>query len=79
MPSYDVVTKMAKDLSYGTFEQKKEVTDMIRKSDSEELVNILEVSREVGFDNTGDDDLFQAIVNLIDFIQMDLATRIFQN
>ena len=79
MPSYDVVTKMAMDLSYGTLEQKKEVADMIRKSDSEELVNILEGSREVGFDNTGDDDLFQAIVTLIDFIQMDLATRIFQN
>ncbi len=79
MPSYDEVTKMAMDLSYGTLEQKKEVKDLIRKSDPEELVNVLEGSREVGFDNSGDDDLFQAIINLIDFIQMDLTTRILQN
>jgi len=79
MPSYDEVSKMAMDLSYGSFEQKKEVTDLVRRSDSEELVNILEVSREVGFDNSGDDKLFKAIEDLIVFIQMDMATRIFRN
>jgi len=79
MPSYDEVSNMAMDLASGTLEERKKVIDLIRRSDSEELVNILEVSREVGFDNSGDEDLFKAIVSLIDFIQMDMATRIYRN
>lgn len=79
MPSYDEVSKMAMDLAKGTLEQRKEIANLIRRSDSEELVNILEVSREVGFDNSGDEDLFKAIVSLIDFVQMDIATRVYRN
>ncbi len=70
---------MALDLATGTLQQRKEIANLIRRSDSEQLVNILEVSREVGFDNSGDEDLFKAIVSLIDFIQMDMATRVYRN
>lgn len=79
MTEYNDVVLMATHLSSGTLDQSKVVTDLILRSDSEELVNILEVSREVAFDNTGDDELYLAVNNLINFIQMHIATRVFKN
>jgi len=75
---YDKVMKMATDFASDNFQQRKQVTDLIARSDSEELVNILEVSRGIAFDNTGDDDLYQAVSSMINFIQMSMAVRMFK-
>ncbi len=78
MEEYDKVMKMATDFASDNFQQRKQVTDLIARSDSEELVNILEVSRGIAFDNTGDDDLYQAVSSMINFIQMSMAVRMFK-
>lgn len=75
MAEYDQVSKMALDLFYGTDEQKRTIAKMLRDADIDEMENILEVSREVAFDNTGDDKLLFATTCLIEYIYVTLGMR----
>jgi len=77
MTEYDDVVLMATHLVSGSIEERGIIIQKIRRSDPEQLVNILEVSREVAFDNTGDEKLFEATNFLIRYIQMDMALRVF--
>ncbi len=75
MAEYDKVSKMALDLMYGTNEQKRTTAKILDQSDIYEIENILEVSREVIFDNSGDEKLSFATSCLIDYIYSVLAIR----
>lgn len=66
---------MALDLMYGTNEQKRTTAKILDQSDIYEIENILEVSREVIFDNSGDEKLSFATSCLIDYIYSVLAIR----
>lgn len=67
--------QMANDLCYGTHEQILSTGKFLDNSNIDELINILEVSREVIFENSGDDKLYFATNYLVDFIQMVLFMR----
>lgn len=75
MAEYDKVSKMAMELIYGTKEQKKEQAQILMLTNIDELENILEVSREVVFDNSGDDRLSFATNCLIDFIYLRIVMK----
>ena len=75
MAEYDKVSKMALDLMYGTKEEKRTTTKILDETDIDEIENILEVSREVIFDNSGDEKLSFATTCLIDYIYSILAIR----
>jgi len=75
LAEYDKVSKMALDLIYGTDEVKKATAKILVQTDVDEMVNILEVSREVIFENSGDEKLSFATTCLIDFIQLTLGMR----
>jgi len=75
LAEYDKVSKMALDLIYGTDEVKKATAKILVQTDVDEMVNILEVSREVIFENSGDEKLSFATNCLIDFIQLTLGMR----
>jgi len=66
---------MALDLIYGTDEEKRATAKILQNTDIDEMENILEVSREVAFDNTGDERLLFATTCLIDYIYLTLAMR----
>jgi hypothetical protein len=66
---------MALDLIYGTDEEKSTTAKMLMDTDIDEMENILEVSREVAFDNTGDERLLFAVTCLIDYIYLTLGIR----
>ena len=70
MASYNKVCKMALELMYGNEEQKTETA---------KIENILEVSREVIFENSGDAKLSFATSCLIEYIYMTLAMRSMKN
>ena len=79
MAEYNKVSKMALDLIYGTDKIKKATAKILEGTDIDEMVNILEVSREVIFDNSGDKKLSFATNCLIDFIQLTLGIRAMKN
>jgi len=79
LAEYDEVSKMALDLIYGTDDQKHAITNELNKIGIDEIENILEVSREVIFDNSGDDRLSFATNCLIDYIYMTLAMKAMKN
>jgi hypothetical protein len=75
MTTHEKITKMAMELLYGTPEQKKVTAEILVGTDIDEIVNILEVSREVIFENSGDQKLAFATSCMIDFIYQILAMR----
>ncbi len=75
MTTQEKITKMAMELLYGTPEQKKVTAEILMATDIDEIVNILEVSREVVFENSGDERLSFATTCMIDFIYQILALR----
>ena len=79
MAEYDKVSKMAMQLFFGTDEEKKSTGKMLNEYHIDEMENILEVSREVAFDNSGDEKLSFAINSLIDYIYLTLTIRGMKN
>jgi len=75
MTTHEKISKMAMELIYGTDEQKKITAEILMGSDIDEIVNVLEVSREVVFENSGDEKLSFATTCMIDFIYQILAIR----
>lgn len=75
MAEYDKVSKMALDLFYGTDEEKSTTTKILEEIDIDEMENILEVGREVIFDNSGDVKLSFATTCLIEYIYSILSIR----
>jgi len=76
LAEYDKVSKMALDLIYGTKEQKTTTAKILDETDIDEMENILEVSREVIFDNSGDVRLSFATACLIEYIYSIVAIRV---
>ena len=76
MGKYEEVMQMALNLKFGSDLQKNDVVSTIQNLDSEGLVNILEESRGIANDNTGDRRVSMAIEYLINFIYSDLQTRL---
>ena len=57
MTDHNKVMQMAMELIYGTDEQKATTAHILMGTDVDEIVNILEVSREVVFENSSDEKL----------------------
>ena len=76
MTNYNQVLGMAMQLKFGTVEQQITVGKTIERLDFDELENIVEESRGIMFDNSGDDQIIIATQFLVDFIQTNISTRI---
>ena len=74
--TYDEVVDMANQFRFGSKESKKTVALTITGLDNDGLIDLLETSREVIFDNSGDDRLTLAMMDLVAFINAEQSSRI---
>ncbi len=77
--SYDQVIRLAELLWKNDSVSREEINSVIRGLDNESFIDILETSREVLHDNSGDDLLTKQVVKLIEYIYAEQSSRLVSN
>ena len=73
---YDEVIKLAELFENGSDASRHILNNTFRELDNEGLIDVMETSREVLFDNTGDEALTKAVMQLMELVQMEQSNRV---
>jgi len=74
--NYDEVIDMANMFRFGSKEAKQTVALTVTGLDNDGLIDLLETSREILFENSGDDNLTLAMGDFVEFIHAEQSSRI---
>lgn len=73
---YDEVMKLAELFENGSDASRIIINQTFRDLDNEGLIDVMETSREVLYDNTGDEALTKAVMHIMELVQMEQSNRI---
>jgi len=73
---YDEIIELAKMLRFGSTEAKFTAGTQIHTLDNDGLVDVLETSREILFENSDDDEIISSVTHMISFIYAEQSNRI---
>ena len=74
--NYDEVIRLAELFSNNSDESRQIINTTLNGLDNEGLIDVLETSREVLFDNSGDEGLVTAVTHLIELVYAEQSSRI---